>query len=213
MVVPAGQPRAALPQPHRRPRRRAGKGEITYVCVPITVDDAHGRRAGRRRCPTTRTAATTGRSKFFGIVGSMIGQAMRVHRLVEAERKRLVEENTQAPAGAEGALRHPQHRRQQPAHAAGLRAGGAGGAHQHDRAHARRVGHGQGAGRARHPLRLAARGQAVRQGELRRAAREPHRVGAVRLRAGRLHRRARRRRRAASSWPTAAPSSWTRWAS
>ena len=33
--------------------------------------------------------------QFFGIVGSMIGQALRVHRLVEADRQRLLEENTQ----------------------------------------------------------------------------------------------------------------------
>jgi Nif-specific regulatory protein len=32
--------------------------------------------------------------KFFGIVGSMIGQAVRVAKLVEAERRRLVDENT-----------------------------------------------------------------------------------------------------------------------
>ena len=55
--------------------------------------------------------------------------------------------------------------------------------------------------------------QAVRQGELRGAAREPDRVRAVRLRAGRLHRTRARRRRAASSWPTAARSSSTRSAS
>ena len=44
--------------------------------------------------------------------------------------------------------------------------------------------------RPRHPLQLAAGEEAVRQGELRRAAREPDRVGAVRLREGRVHRRA-----------------------
>ena len=33
-------------------------------------------------------------AKFFGLVGSMIGQAVRVHHLVEAERKRLLDENT-----------------------------------------------------------------------------------------------------------------------
>src|SRR6185295_7210497 len=32
--------------------------------------------------------------KYLGIVGSMIGQALRVHRLAEAERQRLLEENT-----------------------------------------------------------------------------------------------------------------------
>jgi Nif-specific regulatory protein len=33
-------------------------------------------------------------AKLFGVVGSMIGQAVRVHHLVEAERKRLLDENT-----------------------------------------------------------------------------------------------------------------------
>jgi hypothetical protein len=55
--------------------------------------------------------------------------------------------------------------------AADLRAGRAGRAHQHHRADPRRVGHRQGADRARDPLQLAAREEAVRQGELRGAAR------------------------------------------
>jgi Nif-specific regulatory protein len=33
-------------------------------------------------------------AKFFGIVGSMVGQAVRIHSLVEAERQRLLDENT-----------------------------------------------------------------------------------------------------------------------
>ena len=32
--------------------------------------------------------------KFLGVVGSMIAQAVKVHRLIEAERQRLVDENT-----------------------------------------------------------------------------------------------------------------------
>ena len=51
-------------------------------------------------------------------------------------------------------LAHPRHQRRD---APGLRAGGAGGADQHDGAHPRRVGHRQGADRAGHPLQLAAR--------------------------------------------------------
>ena len=52
-----------------------------------------------------------------------------------------------------------------------------------------RIGHGQGAAGARDPRQLAARGRAVRPGELRRAAREHPGGGAVRLREGRVHRR------------------------
>jgi Nif-specific regulatory protein len=33
-------------------------------------------------------------AKFYGIVGSMIGQAVRVHKLIEGERRRLLDENT-----------------------------------------------------------------------------------------------------------------------
>ena len=52
-----------------------------------------------------------------------------------------------------------------------------------------------------HPRQLAPGREAVHQGQLRRAARDAARVGAVRPRARRLHRRRARRRRAASSWP------------
>ena len=72
----------------------SGKDEISFICVPIAVD--------------TRTAGALGVTlaynkdghydrevKFFGIVASMIGQAVRVHNLIEAERQRLVQENMQ----------------------------------------------------------------------------------------------------------------------
>ena len=93
---------------------------------------------------------------------------------------------------------------------ADVRAGRAGRQDEHDRADPRRVGHRQGADRARDSLQLAARQEAVREGQLRGAAREPDRVRAVRLREGRVHRRAGSARRAASSWPRAARCSSTR---
>ena len=92
-----------------------------------------------------------------------------------------------APAEAEGALRLRQHHREQPAHAVGLRAGRPGGADQHHGADPGRVRDRQGDDRPRRPLQLPARGQALHQGELRRPPGEPHRVGAVRLRAGGLY--------------------------
>ena len=52
--------------------------------------------------------------------------------------------------------------------------------------------------------------EAVRQGQLRGAARHADRVGALRLREGRVHRRRSAASRAASSWPTAARCSSTR---
>jgi Nif-specific regulatory protein len=74
--------------------KSSGQDEISYICVPIPVD--------------TKTVGALGVSlrydkdgnydrevKFFGLVASMVGQAMRVHRLIEAERQRLVQENQQ----------------------------------------------------------------------------------------------------------------------
>jgi Nif-specific regulatory protein len=76
------------------PKGRSGKEEeLTFVCIPIKVD--------------TKTLGTLGvalaydkernydeEAKFFGIVGSMIGQGLRVQKLVEGERRRLLDENS-----------------------------------------------------------------------------------------------------------------------
>jgi Nif-specific regulatory protein len=76
------------------PKGRGGKEEeLTFVCVPIKVD--------------TKTVGALGvalaydkernydeETKFFGIVGSMIGQGLRVQKLVEGERRRLLDENS-----------------------------------------------------------------------------------------------------------------------
>ena len=59
----------------------------------------------------------------------------------------------------------------------------------------RRNGHRQGADRRRDPPQLAARGAQLRQGELRGAAGEPARIGAVRTREGGVHRRRQAARR------------------
>ena len=118
-----------------------------------------------------------------------------------------------APPGAARALRVHQPRRQQRADAAGVRAGGAGRRHRRHRADPGRERHGQGADRPRAAPPLAARGQAVRPGQLRRAAGDPGRVRAVRPRARARSPARRRAGRAGSSWPTAARSSWTRSAS
>ena len=74
--------------------------------------------------------------------------------------------------GAPGEVRLLEHHRHQRPGAAGVRAGGAGSRDEHDRADPRRVGHRQGADRARDSLQLAARQEAVRQGQLRGAARD-----------------------------------------
>ena len=84
----------------------------------------------------------------------------------------------------------PQHRRRRARAAGGLRGREARRPDAGDRAHPGRVRHRQGAHRPGAPRGVAARGQAVHQGELRGAVRDAARVGAVRSREGRLHRRA-----------------------
>src|SRR4051812_30261060 len=70
-----------------------GKGELTYMCVPVIV--------GGRTVGTVGVALPYRKDRRYdqemtglSIIGAMLGQAVRVHRLVEAERSRLVEENT-----------------------------------------------------------------------------------------------------------------------
>src|SRR6266545_2173407 len=99
-VVRTGRP-IVVPQVSREPRflRRAAarpelaNQELTYISVPIALDgetvgalgiDLHYK-ADRDYDRTT---------KFLGVVGSMIAQAVKVHRLIEADRQRLVDENT-----------------------------------------------------------------------------------------------------------------------
>jgi hypothetical protein len=135
------------------------------VCVPITLDE---RNAGALAVTLAYAGEGSydGALKFFGIVASMIGQALRVHRLVEAERQRLLQENMQ--------LRQELKERYDFRNIVGnSRAGVAGRREQHHGPGARRVRHRQGADRPRPALQLAAREQALRQGELRGAATAP----------------------------------------
>jgi Nif-specific regulatory protein len=67
--------------------------ELTYISAPVTLE---GRTVGAigidLRYKSDRDYTRT--AKFLGVVGSMIGQAVRVHRLIQAERQSLVDENT-----------------------------------------------------------------------------------------------------------------------
>jgi len=73
--------------------RRSGRSEMSYVCVPIRAEH---RTAGALGVALAyqKDRSYDHEAKFYGLVGSMIGQAVRVHNLVEAERKRLLDENT-----------------------------------------------------------------------------------------------------------------------
>ena len=73
--------------------RRSGRSEMSYVCVPIRAEHRTVGALGVA-LPYQKDRGYDQEAKLFGVVGSMIGQAVRVHHLVEAERKRLLDENT-----------------------------------------------------------------------------------------------------------------------
>ncbi len=100
-VVESGKP-VVVPQVSREPLflnrtgvfKESAKGEMTFICVPIPLDE---RTVGALGVvlPYAGESSYDGALQFFGIVASMVGQALRVHRLVEAERQRLLQENQQ----------------------------------------------------------------------------------------------------------------------
>jgi len=99
-VVQSGTP-MVVPQVSHEPRflNRAAarpelaRQELTYICVPIPLD---GQTVGALCIDllykSDRDYERT--TKFLGVVGSMIAQAMKVHQLIEADRQLLVSENT-----------------------------------------------------------------------------------------------------------------------
>ena len=99
-VVQTGKP-IVVPRVSREPmflnraadRPELPEQELSYVSAPVSLE---GRTVGavgidlnfRADRDYNRTV------KFLGVVASMIAQAVRVHRLIQAERQRLVDENT-----------------------------------------------------------------------------------------------------------------------
>ncbi|HXD19241.1 MAG TPA: sigma 54-interacting transcriptional regulator [Vicinamibacterales bacterium] len=79
---------------NRMPRRAdVARNELSFICVPIVVQRATtGTLAVDLKFKAERDYESS--VKFFGIVSSMIAQALNVQRLVEEERRRLVDENT-----------------------------------------------------------------------------------------------------------------------
>jgi len=126
---------------------------------------------------------------------------MHVDRLIAAERERLLDENRKLKRSSR-AVRTEEHRRAQPPDGRTLRAG-----RQALERHTVLIRGESGPARAdrpRSPLQLPACRQALRARQLRRDPGDPHRIGAVRLRAGAFTDAA-RRRRDVSNWPTADP--------
>ena len=99
-VAQSGRP-VVVPQVSQEPLfldrsgvfRRSGSSEMSYVCVPIRAEQRTAGALGVA-LPYHKDRVYDHEAKFYGLVGSMIGQALRVHHLVEAERKRLLDENT-----------------------------------------------------------------------------------------------------------------------
>jgi Nif-specific regulatory protein len=79
---------------NRMPRRAdVPRHELSFICVPIVVQRTTvGTLAVDLKFKAERDYESS--MKFFGIVSSMIAQALNVQRLVEEERRRLVDENT-----------------------------------------------------------------------------------------------------------------------
>ncbi len=99
-VVESGRP-IVVPRVSREPaflnlaprRPEPTKQELSFVCVPISMNRVTvGALAVDLRFKAERDYDSS--VKFLGIVSSMIAQAVNVQRLVEEERRRLLDENT-----------------------------------------------------------------------------------------------------------------------
>lgn len=97
-VAATGRP-VVVPQISQEPlflnragRRRPASLEVTVVCVPILVSQ---KPVGTLNVdlPFDKDRNYNRALKFFGVVASMIGQAVKIHHLIDAESRRLLEEN------------------------------------------------------------------------------------------------------------------------
>jgi Nif-specific regulatory protein len=97
-VVESGKP-IVVPETSREPlllnraARRQDRQELTFICVPLVINK---KTVGALSVDLLfRRDRDYDRSlKFYKLVGAMIAQAIKVSRMAEAERRRLVEENT-----------------------------------------------------------------------------------------------------------------------
>ncbi|MGE3955382.1 MAG: sigma 54-interacting transcriptional regulator [Vicinamibacterales bacterium] len=98
-VIQSGKP-MVVPRVSREPmfmnrlsdRPELREQELSYVSVPIPLDRRTvGAMSIDLRFKADRDYNRT--AKFLGVVGSMIAQAVRVHRLIQADKQRLMDEN------------------------------------------------------------------------------------------------------------------------
>src|SRR5262249_10486000 len=99
-VVQSGKP-VVVPRVSREPaflhraarRPELAHQELSFVCVPIVLNRrAIGALAVDLRYKEDRNFERN--TKFLGIVASMIAQAVKIQRLIEEDKRRLVDENT-----------------------------------------------------------------------------------------------------------------------
>ncbi len=94
-VVLSGEP-AVIPKISESPvflnRTRRGRGELSFICVPIkTASETYGALSADR--PYDPVHDLEDDARLLTIVGSMIAQAVRLRREAEEERERLEREN------------------------------------------------------------------------------------------------------------------------
>jgi Nif-specific regulatory protein len=98
-VVETGKP-VVVPQVSREPmflnragqRRYSPAWEITFICVPILINHKPvGSLSVDLRFDKGRDYGRA--AKFLGVVASLMAQAVKINRLIDTERRRLLEEN------------------------------------------------------------------------------------------------------------------------
>src|SRR5580693_2377822 len=79
---------------HRAARRpELSHQELSFICVPISLNRRPvGALAVDLKFKPERNFERN--AKFLGVVASMIAQALKIHRLIEEDKRRLVDENT-----------------------------------------------------------------------------------------------------------------------
>jgi Nif-specific regulatory protein len=99
-VVESGKP-VVVPQVSREPamlhraarRPELAHQELSFICVPIVLNRRGiGALAIDLKFSPDRTFNRS--VKFLGVVASMVGQAIKIHRLIDEDKRRLVDENT-----------------------------------------------------------------------------------------------------------------------
>jgi Nif-specific regulatory protein len=98
-VVQSGKP-IVVPRVSREPsflhraapRPELSHQELSFICVPISVNRRPiGALAIDLKFKPERNFERS--TKFLGVVASMVGQALKIHRLIEEDKRRLIDEN------------------------------------------------------------------------------------------------------------------------